>query len=152
MKLITGKTMIQKAMEVIPDFLSNINPRNIFNASKVYESWDELFDSEEYNELWSGYQGKESSAKVSRRFTFITAFRVDADPKTNYGKDFRLFKVYKSDGLQMIKEVEIGACLSSQPFRRVYVFDDSFALTDDYYDKSNPKARDYLKQVEAYVM
>ena len=145
------ETEIQKIMKVMPDNFQHVNERDIFNASKVYESWDEVFNSEEYAEVWSGFQGKESDARILRNYEFVTAFVVEIDPTKNYGRPFQLFTVHKHDGVNLLSERTVGSMLSNSPMREVSLFDDCFVLVDRYYRKGCKETWNVLKRTQSTV-
>ncbi len=123
-----------------------------FRASIVYETAEELVESEEFSEVWSGFQGKERDAAMILEKNFITAFRVDTDPKTNYGRKFRLFYVIRnSDNFRSMQEVTISKMLSNSPMRGVYLFDDSFVFGDKYYAKGCKATRQHLAKLDICV-
>lgn len=123
-----------------------------FRASIVYETAEELVESEEFSEAWSGFQGKERDAAIILKTNFITAFKVDTDPKTNYGREFRLFYVIRnSDDFRSMQEVTISKMLSNSPMREVHVFDDSFVFGERYYSKSCKRTRDHLAKLDSCV-
>jgi len=148
MKLIT-ETQIQKVQKA--GLFTELQEKNVFNASKVFESWDEVFESEEFAEVWSGFQGKESDARISRKYEFVTAFVVEVDAKKNYGRPFQLFTIHKHNGVRILSERTIGSMLSNSPMRRVFVFEDSFYLSDDYYAKGCKASWKELQRTEATV-
>ena len=149
MKLIT-ETQIQKVQKA--GLFTELQEKDIFNASKVFESWDEVFESEEFTEVWRGFQGKESDARISRKYEFVTAFVVEVDKKKNYGQPFKLFTVHKYNGVSMLREKTIGSMLSNSPMRRAFIFEDCFYLSDEYFAKSCKPTWEYLQKVEATVL
>ena len=132
--------------------LENSKEFKTFRASVVYETAEELVESEEFSEAWSGFQGKERDAESIKRTNFITAFKVDTDPKTNYGRNFRLFYVIRnSDNFRSMQEVTIGKMLSSSPMRGVYLFEDSFVFGENYYAKGCKATRQHLTKLDICV-
>ncbi len=132
--------------------LENSKEFRTFRASVVFESAKELVKSEEFSELWDGFQGKERDAARILETNFITAFKVDTDPKTNYGRKFRLFYVIRnSDNFRSMQEVTISKMLSNSPMREVYLFEDSFVFGDKYYDKGCRKTREHLANLDRCI-
>ena len=94
-----------------------------FQIIKVYKSIEELSNSEEYNDMWKGWQGKERDIKVMKQSykEFYGCFVVAVDPKENYGKGYRLFTHYKiSEGMMFLHELNISGCLSLRSLRPAY--------------------------------
>lgn len=132
--------------------LENSKEFRTFRASVVYETAEDLVESEEFKEAWSGFQGMERDARRIKETNFITAFKVDTDPKTNYGRKFRLFYVIRnSDDFRSMQEVTISKMLSNSPMREVYLFEDSFVFGDKYYSKSCRKTRQHLANLDRCV-
>lgn len=130
------ETVLQKCFRQMPEGAwAHVVKSKVNHASIVFESWDEVFASEEWKEVWSGFQGKESRERVKREFKFVTAFRVDVDPKTNYGQPFKLFMVHEHKGVNIMKEATIHSMLSNSPLAEVMLFDDCFYLSGEYFKK-----------------
>lgn len=151
MNTATIKTEAQRQLESFRDRGRNANNYRVVEFSNSWESWDDVFASNEWNELWEGWQGKVSSEHTWRRFRFMRAYRVETNPETNYGRDFDLYFIYSVDGITHVKVPSIHSVLSTQPMRRVMIFSDSLLLTEDYFKKT-PEARKYLKETGIAVI
>jgi len=118
--------------------------------SKTFNSWDEVFTSDEYADLWEGFQGKEQRAAIWRRNEFLGAFTVDRNPSENYGRPYDIWVHYIADGMFCIQKLEIHSSLTSCPMRVVEIFDDSVLFTDKYIKKT-PQGRKYAKDNKIIV-
>lgn len=142
------KTQAEKLLQTLIDInpeKANSGKYKVVNFSKSFGSWDELFSSPEYAELWKGFQGAERSASITKSHCeFIGAYKEDVDPEKNYGRSFRLWKHYKADGLTFLNEISIHSALTSAPFREVIVCESSALFTNTYYRKDE-QARKILR-------
>lgn len=118
----------------------------ILDFHKIYHTWDEVAQSEEYNRIWEGWQGKESAMRVYREFELEFAFVTKVEPKSNYGRDFRMFRVYNTNGLRAIKEFTVHSCLHNGGLRRVSLYEDSALFGVTYYRK-DAEARKILREM-----
>jgi hypothetical protein len=122
------------------ELVFSIKEINVIFADKVISNVDDYYSSDEYIKTWERWQGKERSEKVGRLFKFINGFVVNCNPLDNYGREYHLFRVYKSAGMNVIKEEHIGSSLNTQDLRVCILYRDGFALTDHYIDKSDKES------------
>lgn len=111
-----------------------------FKISKTFNSRQDFIESEELKEIFSPYAATELARykRVDERFQFIRAYRVDVEPEGNYGRGFKLFKLYKQPyGLRTLKEVSAISIISNQQLRGVIILDNNITLTDEYFEKEN---------------
>ena len=139
----------------LSDSIINImgfDPKDSFVAKRIIETEDEFYASEEFSKVWEGFQGKDRAERVGREFEFIRGYVVEMNPETNYGRDFDLYKLYKtSEGLPVLKKQTIGASISSQPMREVFIFSNGFIKSERYFKKTK-EARDFLAEHQIVVM
>ena len=109
-----------------------------FVAEKTFTSSEEFYSSEELQEIYSYYapSALKTMIKISKENDFIKVFKVEVDPKKNYGTSFKLFELYKTfDGLIILQEVSACSIMSNSPFREVKLTENGFAYTDSRFSR-----------------
>lgn len=109
-----------------------------FIAEKTFTNSEEFYSSEELKEIYSYYapSALKTMIKLSKENDFIKVFKVEADPKKNYGISFKLFELYKTfDGLIILKEVSACSMMTNTPFREVKLTENGFAYTDSRFSR-----------------
>jgi len=126
--------------------------KNATYASKVYTSEEDFFNSPELAEIYDVYSPKElfRFKSVAKKSEFIRAYVEEVDPTTNYGRNFKLYRVYKADGIKFLNEVTAGSMISSQPFQSVIDYDDGFLKLDIFIEKGEEQ-RQYLRDNSDYI-
>ena len=128
---------------------NEVKESNYFESVKIINNEDDFYASDEFNRVWEGYSSfeKDRTIRVGKTFKFIKGFVISVDPNKNYGRDFKLFKVYKTDeGLTFIKEETVGGSLHNGGLNRAFLFDDGFVRSENYYENSKSNRREMVKQ------
>ena len=101
-----------------------------------------------YNHLIQKYY--DQMEKYEMKNIYIT----EADPKHNFGLDFRMWKLYTADqGILFFKQIKLGgACISNTPLRRVHLtklMPEGLDLNDSESVKENPElVKQYFKNCD----
>lgn len=140
---VTNVTFAQRTLDGLIKLGRDPKKYRVLVIAKHFSSYDELFNSPEYNDLWAGYQGKSRDILVWRKyFKFITAFTVATEPEKNYGRSNSIYLHYECEnGQRMLKELSVISSLDNNALRPVIVYDDSVLYTDSYYKKTDEARR-----------
>lgn len=112
---------------------------------------NEFYNSKELKDIFSSYAASELHRyiRISQlpSFKFIAAYVTEVDPKQNYGRTYKLYKMYQvlECGMTFIKEVSGISCLSNQGIERVIIDNGELIFTGDYYRKDK-EARKILSK------
>ena len=119
---------------------------------KTFTEEEDFYGSEELKRIWKGFQGLEARIRVMRKFEFIKGIKVATDPAKNFGRDFDLYRVYKTDdGMKCCAKQSIHACISNGGMRLAYLWEDEIALTDFYAEKTKSN-REAIAQNDLLVV
>jgi len=104
----------------LQEFLTfdNTDTQRIYEYSKEFETLDELYNSEELKQIYSGYLNVMSDRMrmdrendISGGTKFIGAYLVGTD----------IYKKYKADGLTFFKKITVHSCINNTPFNEVLI-------------------------------
>lgn len=131
--------------------------------TKTYNSLEEMHNSAEYNDIWEGWQGKQTQMKVHERFSFMGAYVVETDPAKNYGRSYDLYHGYivERDGMKYysLHKIEVSACLHNGGVQFVLIAPnmdggkitfDKMYIKEGYY-KLNKQAANYSLGTGMYI-
>ena len=96
-------------------------------------SKDEFLESEELQEIFEPHAQWEldKMIKIWNISTFIAVYIVDADPKVNYGLNFKLYRHYLDvNGIERIAEIVSSHCLDNSHSIVVKIDRDIRQITD----------------------
>lgn len=121
--------------------------------TRKIESFTEMINSEEFNEIYRPYGSEEKTRaiQIKSKTEFLGAYVTEADPGLNYGQPFKLYHHYRTpEGLILIKEVSAITGLSSQPFELVIIDEDTILFFGVYIAKDQ-EGRKIIKDSQITV-
>lgn len=116
--------------QVLNQYDETIEPKDVNKASKVFETLDEYLESPEFLQSFMGYNSDKEKARLLRTANFVRGFSIQVDPTTNYGRPFKLYRIYTmvTGKLAMIEQ-NPGAMLSkNKTFAACTVYLDGFVM------------------------
>ena len=122
----------------------------VYNIISAFATLEDYINSDEFNSIFEGYAPSEKNRRVGlmKQYPhfFSYAFSIKADPRTNYGKNYKLLRFGKtSDGLSVAREETAGSMMDASPWMKVginRITDEIYLHTDVAYtrDKENRRA------------
>jgi hypothetical protein len=116
--------------QVLNEYDETIEPKDVNKADKVFETLDEYVESPEFLQSFMGYNSDKEKARLLKTANFVRGFAIAVNPETNYGRPFKLYRIYTmhTGKLAMIEQSP-GAMLSkNKTFAACTVYLDGFVM------------------------